>query len=629
MVVSCSGPGDPVEPAQAPEVDTSELQEGVLSQGEGEVSHQGLTVVVADDVSVSLSVAELTEATAEGLLWLLGQGVAISPPMLVTTDAAGGVLIKEFPEPLPEDWGAGFMTINEESGEFEVVQAVLADDRRSMRAQVEHFSKWWDFLAPAEIGETMRAGWTATVTSTKDLQDKATRALVDAAERADYLIGGVLTTRVDPPSCSNTRPSWTSDVVFIETHFNNPIHFCAGSAPGDSSILEIKVRINRGVGMTVTTAARPVWAANTTYSGIGDGVAALASDVSLSMANGLGAHIEGGSFLGAGQEATIRFDEASVRAASNGPLVTVDAPTPLTFAVGQLASLLTTAGLSQMDATTLALVGVASCQAEMMRTSSPADAAFGAAKCGMTYLADHPNEVSRATGGRLTSAALRRASLVLTAASASQNALAYLQVRDLVAGGRTVNVTTTLSGPGGAWTTCEHPDGFALTYPFGWQTYDGRNNPDLSAHHCSLFGTATIEVWPGGELPWVPIRVHVWDGLPFEAALNPQFRGFETGLRDVSSREATVAGRPAVRLVSVSEAEEASTYALPRGVEVVSWYVDLSTDTTDRVLLGRAIPLAEADTGATQADKSAPGAESVEPIAKVLDAMMASLVIAD
>ena len=216
MVVSCSGPGDPVEPAQAPEVDTSELQEGVLSQGEGEVSHQGLTVVVADDVSVSLSVAELTEATDEGLLWVLGQGVAISPPMLVTTDAAGGVLIKEFPEPLPEDWGAGFMTINEESGEFEVVQAVLADDRRSMRAQVEHFSKWWDFLAPAEIGETMRAGWTATVTSTKDLQDKATRALVDAAERADYLIGGVLTTRGSTQLQQLVVSTY--DVVFIETH---------------------------------------------------------------------------------------------------------------------------------------------------------------------------------------------------------------------------------------------------------------------------------------------------------------------------------------------------------------------------------------------------------------------------
>lgn len=424
----------------------AEHREGILATGMGAVSHHDLTVLV-DEGPVTLSLAELEDAAVQGLVWLVNQGVAVSPPMRVTTEAPGGTLIKDFPAPLPEGWGAGFMTVDESTGEFRVVEAVLSEDRSSMTTQVEHFSNWWDFLTPNEIGETMRVGLAVTVEDAKDLGRKSVEALtsprvVAAAEKIDYLVGGALTTRVDPPSCSGAAPSWVSDAVFIEQHFNNPIHFCAGSAPGESQILEVKVRINRGFGITVSSSAAPVRAANTTYSGVGDGVAAFASDVSQSIADGLGPVLEGGSFLGAGQEATLRFDEASVRSAGSGPLITVNAPNARTFAVGQLASVLTTAGLSLMDATTLAVAGVASCTAEMMRTDSAADAAFGSAKCGMTYLSENADQLVGATGGVLSRAALQRASLALTAGGAIHNYIAYQLSTGLEEGGRTVHIIT-------------------------------------------------------------------------------------------------------------------------------------------------------------------------------------------
>ena len=265
-----------------------------------------------------------------------------------------------------------------------------------------------------------------------------------------------------------------------------------------------------------------------------------------------------------------------------------------------------------------------------VRTHSAADAAFGTAKCGMTYLSDHADQLVGATGGVLSKAALQRASLVLTAGAAIHNYFAYQLSRGLEVGGRTVTVITAPSRQRETPTTCEHPDGYALTYPSGWRTYPSDGDPDFAHLHCSLFGTAPMQSFePGTEFPWVPIRVHVWDGLPFEITGQPEFRAGESSMRDVESRHTLVAGRPALRVVSVSEASEVTSYSLPRGTEIVSWYVDLSTDTADRVLLGSAIPLASAETGVTNADKAADGATTVDTTAKVLDAMMASLILAD
>ena len=203
----------------------------------------------------------------------------------------------------------------------------------------------------------------------------------------------------------------------------------------------------------------------------------------------------------------------------------------------------------------------------------------------------------------------------------------------------TPTVSATAEGtpvPTASWTTvaetltCEHPDGYSLTYPADWQTYPDEADPDLGHLACGIFGTAPMVLEPATSMPWLPIRVWVWDGLPFEDATSPQFRSGEYPSRDLEVESTSVAGRPAVRVVSVSEAPEGAPprdYELPNGTESVLWVVDLSTDTADRVLLGRAIPPAAAFTGVTEADKSAEGATSVDSTAEVLDAMMASLTL--
>jgi len=178
--------------------------------------------------------------------------------------------------------------------------------------------------------------------------------------------------------------------------------------------------------------------------------------------------------------------------------------------------------------------------------------------------------------------------------------------------------------------TCEHRDGYVLAYPADWQTYPDEDDPDLGHLACGIFGTAEMELEPAASMPWLPIRVWVWEGLSFETANQPEFRAGEAPGRDLETKDTSVAGRPAVRVVSVSDAPRdalPSDYELPAGTESVWWIVDLSTDTADRVLLGRAIPPAAAFTGITETEKSAEGAASVDSTAAVLDAMMASLTL--
>ncbi|MFN2344130.1 MAG: hypothetical protein ABR616_00255 [Dermatophilaceae bacterium] len=96
--------------------------------------------------------------------------------------------------------------------------------------------------------------------------------------------------------------------------------------------------------------------------------------------------------------------------------------------------------------------------------------------------------------------------------------------------------------PAGGTITCEHPNGYAVTYPSTWQTYANQDQAGLGDLGCSIFGTAPMAVEPETELPWVPIRVHIEDGVSFEDATRQQARMGDS-FRDVESQDNSVAGQ--------------------------------------------------------------------------------------
>lgn len=428
--------------------------EGVLADGVGEVTYRDLTVRVEESAPVRIEQAELEEDAILPLLWLVERGLYLSIPVHIVSDSfddapVGGRLEQRLSEPLPDGWDAGFLTFDETTERWIRADAQISDDRTSLAVDVEHFSSWLHFLSPAEIGETMRVGWQSTVRSTSDFTRAAGQSAVRAAEHADYVIGGLLSTRVDAPTCSSQSPSWVSSTVFIEFHKNNPIHFCAGSAPSDPELLEIKVRVNRGSSVTVSTSAEPFSGVNTTFAGAADVLGGIVGDAGGSLARLLGPSIAGDSYLGAGQELTLVFDETAVRDAPSGALVTVNPPSAATFLVEQIATALVGGGMGaagELDstATAVAIWSVAQCQQNLAGADSSDRIFDEAAKCAFAALSASSETIARVTAGQINRALLTRVSLLTGIIAAGYNGVNAGLMAGMHDGGRTVTVFATV-----------------------------------------------------------------------------------------------------------------------------------------------------------------------------------------
>lgn len=123
--------------------------------------------------------------------------------------------------------------------------------------------------------------------------------------------------------------------------------------------------------------------------------------------------------------------------------------------------------------------------------------------------------------------------------------------------GDTVVLASSCTGPDGAYT---------VGYPEGWHT----NTGDVAAP-CQWFGQEPVAVEEGtGGPPSTPVVVRVLP-VPFDRAVEP---GRET--RELARQSTTVAGRDAVRI----DRESTGVAALPEGVRIHQWFVDLDEQRT-------------------------------------------------
>lgn len=140
---------------------------------------------------------------------------------------------------------------------------------------------------------------------------------------------------------------------------------------------------------------------------------------------------------------------------------------------------------------------------------------------------------------------------------------------------------------------CANPtDGYALSYPAGWQVNRGDVLPP-----CSLFDPEEIRVPRDSELPIeIGVAVDV-EPVPFT-----RVSGETLGRRVVQREAAEIAGRPAVRLLSETTGEGLH----PRGIRTYQVMVDLG---------GRTLAATAYEAGALP----------LEHKRRVVDAMMESL----
>jgi hypothetical protein len=122
-------------------------------------------------------------------------------------------------------------------------------------------------------------------------------------------------------------------------------------------------------------------------------------------------------------------------------------------------------------------------------------------------------------------------------------------------------VSTTTSAPEGGpelARTCTSPDGFAISYPDDWE----------AVSDCGQFGPAPLDEPTANSDDRTGVVSAFIDPVPFDQVSEPTDG-------DQARREATVDGRPAVRIETVVQEG-----LYPPGTEGVRWLVDLEGDRT-------------------------------------------------
>jgi hypothetical protein len=300
------------------------------------------------------------------------QAVHADPPLDIElssgqpTTAPGGpppvTLTRTFTTALDAKRGGTFIWLNTATMQWEPVPTVLAEDRRTATARLDHLStySWIDYL--------------------------------------QYGIQKTFSTRIDPPECNNSTPLWVSEdgVTFLD-ELNSPLRWCAGSDPTNPDLLVIKVRRNREAGAFVTPAVTPTWTYNSAFTSKteADGIINAVLDPFALRAQ----FASGGQFLPGGEEVSFGFSRQAVAALGERsvPLVTVKQDLAVTFAGHIYQGILETAGDLPADskdplkglAGIAALRQVAECYDGINRSTTPATLTPALTRC----FGDSPTDV--------------------------------------------------------------------------------------------------------------------------------------------------------------------------------------------------------------------------------------------
>ena len=114
--------------------------------------------------------------------------------------------------------------------------------------------------------------------------------------------------------------------------------------------------------------------------------------------------------------------------------------------------------------------------------------------------------------------------------------------------------------------TCSNTEaGYSIDYPAGWSTNAGDVTPP-----CRYFHPQPFEVPEATEVIGLAVTIDV-EEVPFEVVVAPD----KLGEQELDREETTVAGRPAVRVETVSTGEA----LLPEGVRSYQYAVDLGAST--------------------------------------------------
>lgn len=158
-----------------------------------------------------------------------------------------------------------------ESGTDTVTGLVILDEEGYWRALGARLSEDGSTVAASLDVNTLAggrgSGWAPFKNVWKGVVGVVTTAS-DAAAGGLHWLRRVADQRADgPPTCQGKVPQWVTSTVYTADHRDNPIRWCAGSDPKDSSVLVVKLVVNRPFSALVKVNAQPAWRWASAYEG--------------------------------------------------------------------------------------------------------------------------------------------------------------------------------------------------------------------------------------------------------------------------------------------------------------------------------------------------------------------------
>ena len=426
-----------------------------MAEGRGVVT-SGRTQVrmAAGQAVLRVSTPELSQDANTSLTDWSDFPIAVGRPLQIEAPDGlppeGVTITRSYDSPLPEEAASTLAYYDDALGSWLAVPSTLAPDRRSVSATVHHLSVWTDF-----VGGTQQA------------MAQVGKSLTDASEWAFFQVGKVFDTRVDPPQCdSPTPPSWVKSTIFIETHRNNPVHFCVGQDKRNPGLLTVKARVNRGFGFTANVNGTPAWTYNSGLDSDGlKGALNALADIDQAYANSLRDITADGMLVAPGQEFSFGLSEDQARASKDSVVLRMKPQPALPFLATTLAQLIGTDMVNKADGYAAAAIALAKCSKDVGEAHDGGTIARASLSCvgGLdesiarqlaVYLDHRGVKDAGKVGGRIVG----RTSIYLAVLGPTFNGMNYWAERTVDDGAHTVHVfpTTKVAATsrmlsGGAW----------------------------------------------------------------------------------------------------------------------------------------------------------------------------------
>ncbi|ODT25940.1 MAG: hypothetical protein ABS64_00125 [Microbacterium sp. SCN 69-37] len=361
--------------------------------------------------------------------------------------AGGATLTRTYAQPLPDDVAATFAYWDEVFETWQAVPTSISTDRRSVTADVDHFSIWTDFLSGSQ--QSLTAIRDSAAKAGQAVAEWTTGAVNTASGALHWSLGNIFTKRVELPECDLPTPAWVIDLP-VGVGVDDPVRFCAGYDKANPELLVVKARANRGYGFPAVLNVQPVWEYNSTSENSIGKLLEQVGSLDQAVADATFQLLNEGRFVGAGEEISFGIPASSLTDFTNEYLLEMRLPSVAQVLMSTVAQQLAAWGASKINGTLAAALAVANCGSSLAGVTDIGNGAGAVLGClrsadekiaQMIGLALLANGMQENAAGKLAGQLVGKISVALALMPAAINTIDYIAEMTLPQNARSLTIS--------------------------------------------------------------------------------------------------------------------------------------------------------------------------------------------